>query len=70
MVGFHGEENGLRVGRKIIAAYLCGRGYPRTLRGQIMALSTWCEFERFMEAVREARPTAMGPSGEAHRGGG
>lgn len=56
MVAFHGEENGIRVGRKIIAAYLCGRGYPRELRGLVMGLSTWAEFSRFMERIRAAGP--------------
>ena len=57
MVDFHGEENGVKVGRKIIAAYLTGRGYSRKLRGEVMGLNAWKEVAEFMERVRAAGPS-------------
>lgn len=57
MVEFHGEEVGMRIGRKIIAAYLGGRGYPRGLRSQVMGLSDLQEFTCFMDRVRQTGPT-------------
>lgn len=57
MVDFHGEENGVKVGRKIIAAYLVGRGYSRELRGEVTGLKSWSMFTGFMERVQAAGPS-------------
>ena len=57
MVALHGEHRGMRHARKIIAAYLCGRGYRRAKRKQATALSTFAEFDRFLSEIRQEGPT-------------
>jgi len=52
----YGEDAGLRYCRKIIAAYLCGRGYRRSLRAQVTGISTQNEFRKFMLTVRTEGP--------------
>jgi len=52
MLDFYGEYRGMRNARKIILAYLTGRGYRRALRREVTHLSTWAEFEDFMDQVR------------------
>ncbi|MDT8391938.1 MAG: tRNA-dihydrouridine synthase family protein [Lentisphaeria bacterium] len=57
MVAFHGEENGIKVGRKIIVAYLAGRGYSRDLRGEVTGLHSWAMFSAWMARVRATGPS-------------
>lgn len=56
MIDLYGETIALRTARKIIAAYLKGRGYPRHLRYDAMQLNTTPEFYSFMRQLRETFP--------------
>lgn len=57
MIALYGERNALRNARKIILAYLVGRGYPRELRAEVTALATRDQFLALWERIR-----AQGPS--------
>jgi len=52
MVELYGEGIGLRIARKVVAAYLRGRGFARDLRGQVNTLSTWQEFAGLLARLR------------------
>ena len=56
MVALYGEAGALREGRKIILAYLCGRGYRRTLRAHVSQISTLAQFEAFYRQVCAEEP--------------
>lgn len=56
MVDLYGESIALRNARKIIAAYLKGRGYPRYLRYNAMQLNRSDEFRAFLAELRATRP--------------
>ncbi len=56
MVELYGETVALRNARKIIAAYLQGRGYPSHLRYDAMQLNTTREFRAFMHQLRATFP--------------
>jgi tRNA-dihydrouridine synthase B len=47
MLGLYGEGRGMRNARKIILAYLVGRGYPRALRDRVRNLDTSEDFRLF-----------------------
>ncbi len=51
MIEIYGEKAGLRNARKIILAYLVGRGYPRKLRAQVSAIVNRNQFEDFYRLV-------------------
>jgi tRNA-dihydrouridine synthase B len=62
MVSLYGEAPALREGRKIILAYLCGRGYPRPLRASVSSVSTLAEFEALYQLIcATAAPGAPTP---------
>jgi tRNA-dihydrouridine synthase B len=71
MVEFYGEELAMRLSRKIILAYLAGRGYRRSRREMVTRLATWAEFEEFLKAVREEGPSPkfLGTYQAGHRDG-
>ena len=56
MVELYGERTGMRNARKIILAYLVGRGYRRQRRKHAVDLSTLAEFVAFMRGVRNEGP--------------
>ncbi len=62
MVDFYGQDVGLRLGRKIISAYLAGRGYPHELRAEVMKLRGWDDFLGWLARLRIAGPTPNAPS--------
>jgi tRNA-dihydrouridine synthase B len=51
MVGFYGEEAGLRNARKVVLAYLAGRGYASHFRAEASLICTVAEFREFMARV-------------------
>jgi nifR3 family TIM-barrel protein len=57
MLELYGERAGMKNARKIILAYLVGRGYRRTRRATVTGLATQVEFEAFL-----AELAAEGPS--------
>ena len=57
MVEYSGEEVGIRNARKIILAYLCGRGYRRARRNAMSHLSTLREFDALMKILRDEGPS-------------
>jgi tRNA-dihydrouridine synthase B len=62
MLSLYGEGAGLREGRKIILAYLCGRGYPRPLRASVSSVSTLAEFdELYRQICATAAPESPTP---------
>jgi tRNA-dihydrouridine synthase B len=62
MVSLYGESAALREGRKIILAYLCGRGYPRPLRASVSSVSTLAEFdELYRQICATAAPESPTP---------
>ncbi|MBT3285799.1 MAG: tRNA-dihydrouridine synthase family protein [Victivallales bacterium] len=58
MIELYGERNALRNARKIILAYLVGRGYPRELRGQVTDVSTHQEFLGVWREIRQQGPSS------------
>jgi len=52
LVQFYGERVGVRNARKIILAYLTGRGYRRIRRHEAGSLSSWMQFREFLDVVR------------------
>jgi tRNA-dihydrouridine synthase B len=52
MIGLYGGEMGVIRSRKIIHAYLTGRGYRRSRRREASALSAPAGFEAFMKEIR------------------
>jgi tRNA-dihydrouridine synthase len=58
MVRHYGEEVGLRNARKIILAYLCGRGYRRSRRNAMSQVTTLAEFDRLMTVLRDEGPSS------------
>lgn len=65
MVDFYGETVAMRNGRKIILAYLCGRGYRRALRAQVGTIDTLAQFEKLFETVTHEGPTHGYEPGDA-----
>lgn len=58
MIELYGEYNALRNARKIILAYLVGRGYPRELRNAVTAVSTHADFVALWQQVLAQGPSA------------
>ncbi len=56
MVELYGESVAMRNGRKIILAYLVGRGYLRMLRARVTSIATWDEFRHFLAVIRREGP--------------
>ncbi len=56
MFELYGEGRGMRNARKIILAYLVGRGYPRALRDRVRNLNTSEDFRLFYEELTATRP--------------
>jgi tRNA-dihydrouridine synthase B len=52
MIELYGDKMGVIRSRKIIHAYLAGRGYRRSRRREASALETPARFEAFMKEVR------------------
>jgi len=57
MVSLYGESVGMRQARKIILAYLKGRGYQREFRRQATGLSTLSDFLTLLAKVRSQGPS-------------
>ncbi len=53
MVDFYGEDVGIRNARKIILAYLSGRGYRRCRRAAVTKVSTFAEFQELAKIIRQ-----------------
>lgn len=53
MIDLYGDAVALRCARKIILAYLKGRGFPHPLKNQVCELRTRAEFLGFIERLRE-----------------
>lgn len=58
MVGLYGEGAALREGRKIILAYLCGRGYHRSLRASVSQVATLADFRELFRRIQADVPPA------------
>ncbi|MCK5803162.1 MAG: tRNA-dihydrouridine synthase family protein [Lentisphaeria bacterium] len=56
MVDLYGEEVGMRNARKIILAYLVGRGYRRSQRARVTSLATFAQFEGLYGEVLDEGP--------------
>lgn len=56
MVRLYGERNGLKCARKIILAYLKGRGYRHSLKEPVCRLATLPEFADFLTVLRREEP--------------
>ncbi len=52
MLELYGELPGMRQARKIILAYLKGRGYPRAKRNDVTKIVTRAQFDEFMRTIR------------------
>ena len=66
MIDLYGETIAMRTGRKVIAAYLKGRGTPRSMRWNAMQLTRTVEFDRFLRQLRSLRDDRE-PCPRAHR---
>ena len=56
MFELYGDGRGMRNARKIILAYLVGRGYPRALRDRVRHLNTSEDFRLFHGELSATRP--------------
>lgn len=63
MVELYGETGAMIIGRKIIHAYLVGRGYRRSLRTPAVSIRTLSQFDEFYRQV-----LAEGPVGSPEQG--
>jgi nifR3 family TIM-barrel protein len=52
MVREYGETTAMILGRKIVSAYLSGRGFPSPLRASVVKISTLEDFSLFLKAAR------------------
>jgi tRNA-dihydrouridine synthase B len=59
MLELYGEDRGMRNARKIILAYLVGRGYPRALRDRVRYLNTSKDFRGFHAEIIATRPATI-----------
>lgn len=65
MIELYGEVNALRNARKIILAYLVGRGYPRELRHAVTSVATRAQFVALWEDVHRQGPSVrFSPGGD------
>lgn len=53
MIAMYGEVLGMKNARKIILAYIVGKGYPRKRREEVSKLKSEAEFRGFMSVLRE-----------------
>ena len=53
MLRFYGMENGFRISRKTLLAYLRGRGFPGELRASVSTLNSLEAFETLMKRAAE-----------------
>lgn len=61
MVELYGEKSALRQARKIIHDYLKGRGFAAEFRNRASLLSTFDEFEKWLDAALPAAESASRP---------
>ena len=61
MVELYGEKSALRQARKIIHDYLKGRGFAAEYRSRASLLSTFSEFEKWLDAGHPAADSASRP---------
>ena len=54
MVREYGERGAMILGRKVVSGYVCGHGFPRELRAQVVHISTWQDFRELLEKLRNA----------------
>jgi tRNA-dihydrouridine synthase B len=70
MLRLYGEERGMRAARKIVLAYLKGRGYRRELRDSVRTLATAGAFAEYMGELRAEGRSALFREEETRRGRG
>jgi tRNA-dihydrouridine synthase len=51
MVDLYGEQQAMVDGRKIVLAYMRGRGYHRALKNPICKMVNWSDFERILASI-------------------
>ena len=56
MVTEYGEKPAMILGRKILCGYLHGRGFSHELKGQIVHITTWEDFQRLLALFRASPP--------------
>ena len=61
MVELYGEKSAMRQARKIIHDYLKGRGFAAEYRSRASLLSTFAEFEKWLDAAHPAADSASRP---------
>ena len=54
MVKEYGEHGAMILGRKVICSYICGHGFPRELRANVVKISTWQDFQELLKKLRNA----------------
>lgn len=62
MVEREGERNGLKCARKILHAYLKGRGYRHLFRDRASHIATVAEFTQFLQELRAETPAHVPPA--------
>ena len=67
MLGLYGERIGMRNARKVILAYMKGRGFHSERRRSVSCLSTLDEFARFVTALRSEGPSPRYNPGQTRR---
>ena len=55
MVDLYGEQQAMVDGRKIVLAYMRGRGYHRALKNPICKMVNWSDFERILASISADR---------------
>ena len=67
MVDLYGEQQAMVDGRKIVLAYMRGRGYHRALKNPICKMTNWHDFERILASISADRDAdeRLGISAEA-----
>ncbi len=54
MVKEYGEHGAMILGRKVICSYICGHGFPRELRANVVKISTWQDFQELLKKLRNS----------------
>lgn len=54
MVREYGERGAMILGRKVVSGYVCGHGFPRELRAQVVHIATWQDFQELLEKLRNS----------------
>ena len=67
MVDLYGEQQAMVDGRKIVLAYMRGRGYHRALKNPICKMVSWSDFERILASIAadKAADERLGISADA-----